>query len=233
MKYKLWILLFLLNVSLHAKEWKSLKAFQKHTQKQQLSSSDWLKSDRKNNTHIWQKANAFNLIENTPEEYSSLIERRDFYRWIQTEFQAKGHEVLWPEMAYLISHKLRLVRAFPYNIFTRKKIKAYTDQGSEVVFNASFVELQALMVSTEILKDKAALSWDAALLKQEQHVWVQSVYIRMDTKSLRTISRMAKGQFLYGLIIPKALRFYGDLSNPDERLDYARNTLRPYCATRV
>ena len=57
-----WILYFLivsLSSSLHAKEWKNIKEYQKDTQQEKLSPSDWLKSDRIRNTMIWQQANIF------------------------------------------------------------------------------------------------------------------------------------------------------------------------------
>jgi len=228
MKYFLFIFfLGCFNIA-HCKEWKSLKAYKKVTHKDSLSPSDWLKKDRKQNTIVWQKANAYNLSKNLYKEYETIIQRRDFYSWIHSDLKQKGHEVLWPAMAYFISNKLRLVNTFPYGLFTKKSIKLYSKKGSEMAFDNAFVTLAELYASKTILTGKQALKWDEALLYKEQYFWVESIYKTIDSRSLKTIERISKGKFLYGLALPKSIRFKGDISNAKTRYDYAVNTLRNY-----
>ena len=54
----------------------------------------------------------------------------------------------------------------------------------------------------------------------------------MDEKSLKKIKRIAKGAFLYALVVPKAIRFKGNLSKAEARYNYAFNRLRVYCKNR-
>lgn len=229
MKIVIYTLLFAISFSSEAKEWKNLKAYQKVSLNEKLPPSDWLKSDRKQNTLVWQNANTYNLTNNKPEEYKTIIQRRDFYTWFNAQIKAKGHEVVWPKMAYFISHKLRLIESFPHNIFTSKALKGYANKGSETVFNNAFSLLEQLWASQTILKGDAALQWDESILKKEQYIWIEDIYKTMDKSTVKKIERMAKGKFLYGLVVPNAIRFEGDISKAEDRFQYAMNTLRVYC----
>jgi len=223
------VLAVCISFSLHAKEWKTLKQYQKATHETNLSPSDWLSSDRRRNSLVWQHANAYNLNHNLPAEYQTIKERRDFYEWIDLEFKAKGHAVVWQKMAYYISCKLRLLETFPHCALTTKKVKVYAHQGSEVVFKNAFENLRNCFNSVEVLKDEDALEWDKMMLHEEQFVWVESIYQIIDERSLKHIKRMAEGKFLYAFVVPKAIKFKGDISNPEERYIYAFEILRPYC----
>lgn len=229
MRIILFVLAFGFSFTIQAKEWKTLKHYQKFTQKEQFSLSDWLASDRRNNTLVWQKANSYNLLNNKPNEYQSIIERRDFYIWIDQEFKKIGHEVIWQKMALYISRKLRLLESFPHVMFISKSVKEYVHQGSEMIFNDAFERLKELFCSKEILKNNDAIQWDKDMMHDEQFIWVESIYKKIDEKSLKQIERMAKGQFLYALVVPKSIRFKDDISSPEDRYQYAINVFRPYC----
>lgn len=232
MKQLIFILIFTISFSAFSKEWRNLKQFQKETKLEKLSAKDWLCSDRKKNTLVWQEANQYNLQNNYPEEYQTIKQRRDFYEWYYTAIQKKGHEVVWPKMAHFISNKLRLIKAFPYNIFTKRNIKTYAYQGSETVFNSAFLDMKTLYASKDILKGEEALHWDESILYKEQHEWIESIYQSIDTKSLITIERMAKGKGFYSLMVVKEIRLEGDISKPTDRYNYALNSLRDYCEKR-
>ncbi len=230
-----WIALFLilgLNSSLFAKEWKNLRVYQKETGQTSLPLSDWLKRDRRKHTIVWQNANAYNLKHNLPEAYQSIAQRRDFYKWFFKDLEAKGHEVVWVKMAHFISKKMNLMEVFPYCIFSRKPVKVYAREGSVTVFNNAFIELQKLYESSVLLKGEDALEWDKEILKKEQHNWIDSIYKTMNTKSLKTLKRIAGGTFLYGLLVPKGIRFKDDLSDARTRYIYAIEVLKPYCENR-
>ncbi len=212
-----------------AKEWKCLKDFQKETGKESLAPSDWLTADRRYNTLTWQRANAFNLKHNLPKEYESIRERTDFYKWLYEALEAKGHEVVWPKMAHFISNRLRLIKAFPYRLFMKKNIKKYAYLGSQTAFAGAFETLGTLYFSNEILKGNDALLWDEQILYQEQHVWLSEIYDEVDPSTLKTIERMAKGKGFYGVIVPKEIRFEGDISLEENRYNYALQILRQYC----
>ena len=229
---KQWIFLFLiftLNNSLSAKEWRNLIDYQKSTRKDTLSSSDWLKPDRIKNTIVWQQANTFNLKNNLPNQYSNIVQRRDFYKWLFIELVKNNHDVVWIKMAHYISKKMHVMEVFPYSIFTKNDTKFYAEEGSKVVFHNAFAELIKIYNSDFIFKADDALEWDKEILIKEQYQWIDGIYKTMDAKSLRTLERIAKRKFLYGLVVPKAIKFEGDLNNPEARFKYAVQVLRSYC----
>lgn len=229
MRIILFVLAFCFSFTIQAKEWKTLKHFQKLTQKTQLSPSDWLTSDRKNNTLVWKNANDYNLNNNMPNEYQTLKQRRDFYIWIDHEFEKIGHEVIWPKMALYITCKLRSLETFPKRILISKQVIAHSFEGSSVVFKNAFERLNKLYNIDKVLKNTDAFNWDETMLKDEQYVWVKSVYDQIDKKSLKQIEQVISGNFLYSFVIPKAIRFKDDISNPEDRYRYALNVFRPYC----
>lgn len=229
MKHLLYFLVFSTIQIGYAKEWKNLKDYQSETGKIELQASDWLRKDRKNNSLVWQQANLYNLQNNLPLEYQTIKERTDFYLWLFKSLEEKQMEVVWPKMAYFISNKLEITKAFPFNIFTSKDVKLYAVKGSETVFAKAFEKIQLLYFSEKILNATEAFAWDEAIIREEQYVWLQDIYNEIDAKTLKTIDKMAKGKGIYGLLVPKKLAFSGDLSDNENRYHYALNTLRPYC----
>ncbi|MFD2541890.1 Insecticidal toxin complex protein [Lacinutrix gracilariae] len=232
MKQLVFVLICSISFSAFSKEWKTLQHYKEVTNKNTLATQDWLRADRKQNTIVWQKANIFNLQNNIPQEYQSIQQRRDFYAWYYQELDKKGHEVVWPKMAHFISSKLQLIKAFPYNIFTKKSIKNYAYLGSETVFNHAFVEMEKLFFSKITLKGKEALQWDKSILFKEQYKWIETIYNSIDANSLKTISKMAKGKGFYGVMLTKEIRFQGTISSARDRFEYAIHTLRAYCKKR-
>ena len=218
---------FFFMISLNAKEWPCLKTYQKTTNLKELGPSDWLKKDRKQNTLVWQNANLYNLEHQLPQEYTTIKQRRDFYVWLNETLVARGYEIVWPTMAHYISKKLALIKVFPYSIFTSKDIKTYAEMGSVTVFNACFDPVDNLLKG-EVIQGDEALSWDRDILKMEQFQWLGPIYSEVDEKTLHTIERMAKGKGFYGLMVPKDIRFQGDITKADVRYQYALETLRPH-----
>lgn len=228
MKYYYFLFLFTLSNPLFAKEWKNLTIYQKVSHQKNLTPSDWLSYDRTNNTLIWQQANLYNLINNLPQEYTNIIQRRDFYDWIDSEIKAKGNQVLWFKMAYFISSRLHKMETFPLCIFTNKNILSYAYNCSESIFNQAFIDIKKLYESDTVLTEEDSLQWDKELLYKEQCVWVNDVINSIDSKSIKKIENILQGKFLYSLLVPKEIRFYDNLSNSVMRYNYAVQTLRPY-----
>jgi hypothetical protein len=231
MKYILIVFIFCTYNLLTAKEYKSLKDYQSETGKEKLQQSDWLHKDRKNNSSTWQQANIYNLENNLPLEYETIQQRTDFYLWLYKSLDKKQEEVVWPKMAYYISHKLENINSFPFSVFTRKEVKLYAAQGSETVFVKAFQRIKDLYFSETILKSEDALNWDKSIIHEEQYVWLQEIYSEIDNKTLKTIDKMAKGKCIYRFMVPKEIAFSGDLSNKENRYNYALNILRVYCKT--
>lgn len=221
-------LLILIFQHSYSKEYACLKGYQNETGKTELKPSDWLKKDRKQNTTVWQQANLYNLTHHLPEEYKTIKQRRDFYEWYMKAIYEKGQAVLWPTMSHFISKKLALTKSFPYSVFIRKEVKDYAYLGSESVFNSSFGYLDALMHQPDALTKEEALKWDKTILHKEQYEWLQSIYDEIDGETLKVIDKMAKGKGFYRLMVSKAIRFEGNISQDEDRYQYALYTLRPY-----
>jgi len=231
MKWKLYLLIFFISTSLYSKEWKNFKVFQKETHLKILSPADWLKSDRINCTIVWQQANKSNLENNRPKEYNNLAQRRDFYNWLYLEAIRQGHEVVWFKMVHYISKKLQVMETFPYTIFANKKLMEYAYRCSEIIFNNAFYEINHLFKLEQPLKENEALQWDKEILHKEQYIWADSIINTIDLKTEQKIERILQGKFLYSLLVPKEIRFTGNLSNKEDRYNYALNKLRSYCKT--
>lgn len=213
----------------YAKEYKSLKNFQHQTGLVELTASDWLKSDRKQNTHVWHKANMYNIKNQLPEEYITIVQRRDFYEWLFLELCERDSEVVWPKMAYYISKKLRLIQAFPFSIFTKKQVKQYARRGSETVFNNAFEFISDLIYSNKVFLGSQALKWDKIIIEKEQYIWLSEIYSNVDKQTLRTLTKMAKGKGFYTFLVPREIKFKGNLTSSSDRCNYALETLKPYC----
>jgi len=229
MKSYLFLLIFTITTLGYSKEYQSLKSYQEESGKNQLGPSDWLRKDRKSNSLVWQQANIYNLQHNLPLEYQTIQQRTDFYLWLYNSLDERNLQVVWPKMAYFISNKLKITQSFPFNIFIRKEVKLYAVKGSNTVFIKAFEKIKTLFFSEKTLTVKEAYLWDEVLIRKEQHDWLQDIYTEIDAKTLRTIDRMAKGKGVYRLIVPKEVAFSGDLSDKENRYQYALNTLRPYC----
>lgn len=229
MKTKLFLFLVSLSISVSAREYTSLKVYKKLTKKNTLLASDWLKSDRKKETKVWHFANLYNLKNNLPKEYSTVKQKRDFYVWYISEIEKKGHQVIWPKMAFFISQKINTMNSFPVSFFVKKSVKEYGYNGSIIVFNNVFLDLYALFKSDKVFKKDDALNWDKKILYKEQFIWIASLYKSMSSKKIKRIERVAKGKFLFGLFVPKKIRFQGKIEIAKDRYNYALDKLRNYC----
>jgi hypothetical protein len=223
------VFLFWIPFITFSEEYKNLRDYEKLTHKKILSASDWLTYDRKHKTIVWQHANHYNLINKKPNEYKTLKQRRDFYAWLYEVLKKKGNEVVWPKMASFISNKLQLIQQFPQCLFIRKNVKYYAKIGSEKVFVNAFDDMYYLYNLSIGIKNNEAKEWDNTMLYKEQFNYLQSIYDKMNTKSLGQIERIAKGKFLYAFFIPKEIRFKGHINNPQDRFNFAVNQLKQYC----
>lgn len=229
MRYLVTLILFFFCVDSSAAEWKNFKAYQQKNGRNTLLPKDWLKKDRLKNTVTWQQANSFNLKNNSFLEYQTIKQRRDFYKWYALYIEKKGHKVVWPRMAHFISAKLNLATHYPYKMFLKNDVIDAAKIGSEKVFNSAFLSMYNLYSNTTVLNEKESLAWDEAILYKEQHIWVKEVYDTLNEKTLKRLAHIAKGKFVYAVVVPKKLRFKGCLASAQERYTYAMQTLRKHC----
>ena len=100
---------------------------------------------------LWTIRNAFNLTNRLSQEYTTINQRTDFYKWMFEMLDKKGHEVVWVKMAHFISNKLKKMESFPFSLFSGKNILEYVNNGNEVVFNNAFKDLNVIFFSKKIL----------------------------------------------------------------------------------
>lgn len=229
MRYFLILFFFFFYVDSSAAEWKSLKQYQKITGRSTLLHKDWLKKDRLKNTTTWKQANSFNLKHNLFLEYQTIKQRRDFYKWYALSVEQKGHKVVWPRMAHFISSKLNLATSFPYKLVLKKDVLVSSEEGSRKVFNSAFKNMYNLSTIPNALSTAESLVWDKAILHKEQYQWIKPIYVKMSSKTLKRLERIAKGKSVYALVVPKRIRFKGSLLKPIDRYTYAMQTLRKHC----
>ena len=74
----------------------------------------------------------------------------------------------------------------------------------------------------------AAQKRDTFYLRREQADIIQPLYAKQSKKTLNLLSKMAKGQGVFGLVLPQTLRLDGDLMSVNDRFDFGMNKLRKY-----
>lgn len=210
-----------------------LKAYRNDSHPGHHLPSDWLIQDRKDNTLTWQRANRYNLKNNLSQEYTTFVQRRDFYKWIDSEMISKGYKVQWFKIAYFISEMLHKMEVFPFFMLSNRTILSHAHRCSESIFNLAFDDMKKLYELDVILDEKDALQWDKEILKKEQFIWVDKAVDYMDPDTIKKIEHILQGKFLYSLLVPKEIRFYGNLSNNAMRYNYALQILRPYCENKL
>ncbi|UZJ63557.1 hypothetical protein OKW96_13770 [Sphingobacterium sp. KU25419] len=74
------------------------------------SDGHWLKSDRENNTSVWNKDNETNVQRRDGfKEYENLAQRKDFYSWFQSETSSREFETQWSGAAAATVGKLDML----------------------------------------------------------------------------------------------------------------------------
>ncbi len=226
-------LLFILLNSLHAsaQEWSNLKSYRRETGNTFLRDGCWLKIDRKEETEVWKQANKFNLdTENGNRKYKTIAQKRDFYLWYDIERKRLGHEIKWIGIAAIAAEQLsktenRFIRIF---IIRNKEVVKFANEGSERVFEFAFPLLKKVYFSNEIIKGKEAEHWAMEYGLNEQCVILEPLYKELSHKAFKKLDRMAKGEGIFYLGVPKGLRYEGKLEDCQSRFEHGIKQILPY-----
>ncbi|MDV7186802.1 hypothetical protein R3X25_05860 [Lutibacter sp. TH_r2] len=216
---------------IEAQEWKSLKAYQKETGNTILNGGCWLKNDRKKQTKIWKQANVYNLTLKTGNlKYTSISQIRDFYKWFDTERIKQGHEINGVGIAAIAATQLSnmdsgFIRFF---IVRNNEIVQFANKGSQKVLKFSFPLLSKVYFSKEIIVGEKAKKWDVENGKFEQCEVLEPLYKKLSDKALHRLKKIAKGQGIFNLAVPKELKFEGEISNCQTRFEHGKNKILPY-----
>jgi RHS repeat-associated protein len=193
-----------------------------------LGAGDWYKSDRVNNTSVWQSANSYNLTQTSGfNEYTTITQRTAFYGWFDQTTQAMGFETNWPGAAEIVAGQMSLLDNPLVAQIVGDDVVAFGNAGNKAIFDDVFGNLSAL-ISGPALKGGAALAWDMATLHNEQFNVVQPLYEAQSAATIQTLSRMASGQGVFGIGLRSDLRFKGNILNPQDRFNHGAGPVTDY-----
>ncbi len=220
------------------KEYKSVRQFERQnkgkTWEKNKGAGDWLRSDRIENSNVWKNANEHNLQHQEGyNEYNSISQRRDFYQWFQTTTEQQGSETKWAGAATIVARQMAQVDD-PLNAWVvGKDVVNFANAGNKAIFNDVFGDLRGLYdkgASGSPLKGEAAKLWDANILYKEQFIIVQPIYLKQNVATIMELSRMAKGEGIYGaaFLFQEELKFTGNILNPQDRYNHGMNRVVPY-----
>lgn len=219
---------FCSNFCCYAQEWKSLKVYKKETDQDNLANGNWLKKDRKRNTRVWQAANAFNISNKQANlKYTNIHQIRDFYRWFDEDRKEKKHETNWVGIAAIAADNLSKLDNVFVKIFVtnNKEIQAFAKNGSRKVFDFAIPELKKIYGLENPIVGNEAEKWDYKYGKIEQCDILSSIYNNLSEKAINKLQKMAEGRGVYSLVIPKELRYKGNLKSCETRYEYSVSKL--------
>ena len=228
------LLFFLLLFSVHfiyGQEYNSIRHLKKETNLSEFKNGYWLKKDRKKSTKQWHSANVFNLkVDQGYLKYRTISEIRDFYSWIDIEIKKKGHTVKGIGIAAIVAKQLSILdqRFISFFLVRDKEVIGFANDGSKKVFAFAFPYLKELYFRTTKLKGNAANHWDLERGIEEQCKVLQPLYNNLSNKAFKKLNNMAKGKGVYGLGVPKELRFSGELLDCNDRVKHAIYKVLPY-----
>ncbi len=226
------------------KEYDNLGSYQKATGNQKLErgSKDWLTSDRENNTQQWQNANfvnLFNLRGKGYEEYTTISQRSDFYKWFDTVREQQGDTILWVGSASVVAGQMKLLDDSSFVArYIGDAVVKFANEGNKAIFDDVFDNLSDVFIAGlkgKPLVGSIASEWDKTTLHHEQFDVADPIYRKQSQSTINTLSKMAKQQNSYGSMLSGftrtmpnlALAFDGDISNPQDRFDHGMKKVIP------
>jgi len=193
-----------------------------------MGPGDWTSNARIHNTGTWKSANSYNLQQDHgADEYRSIEERADFYRWFQTAEKSRGDAIRWPGAAAKIADG---VNQSTYLMVG--EADKFMNNGNKIIFDNAFPKLRARS-SGEPLDEPSAAVWDARILSEEQHL-TQHLYNGAKTGGYYdAIKRAATGDGLWAVISPSWVRtltgnappFPGSLDSVSDRWNFGMSQM--------
>ena len=204
------------------KEYTNEEAYYAENPNGPLDGSDghWLVSDRLNETGVWHNANLVNLQKTYGyNEYTTITQRTAFYGWFTEQITQRGYETNWPGAAYIVAGQMSHLDNWLVAYLVGDDVVKFGNEGNKAIFNDVFGKLSKLY-NGPVLKGQVALKWDNDVLYNEQFIVVQPIYERQSTSTISILTKMAKGQGIYGFGVTGPLRFDGDILNPKDRFSH-------------
>jgi hypothetical protein len=201
-----------------------------------LGKGDWREDDRITNNLVWQNANHFNLQQKNGEyAYKTIEERAGFYKWFQKTTELRGYETKWAGAAFVVAAQMSNIHSINSSLIdndVESDIKAFAESGNKDIFNNFFKKLRDLY-NGPVLKGQTAKNWDTVTLTVEQRDIVGPTYFkyqRLNPKIIQVLSKMAKGQGLFGIGVSPELRFdeHKDIMDWKNRFNHGMTVAVPF-----
>jgi hypothetical protein len=154
---------------------------------------NWLTKDRKKATTIWDVANEKNLKSaHGFQEYQSLYERADFYKWFHHKTKSLGFTTQWTKLATVTTYRLsHLLSPVPRLLgYSNPEIQEFINKGNKLIFDDCWMELSKLRYG-ETLTGTLGQRWDEKILTREQEL-IHPYYLKLKQGSITKLERLLK-----------------------------------------
>ena len=208
-----------------------MRLYTKSTGNNLLKEGTWLRKDRKHNTKRWHEANINNLKSAKGfDQYTTIRQRRDFYKWFYTLSIKKGHDLSWIGAAIMVTKRLAMTdsKIMRMMLFRDKDLVRFFNVVNRDIFNYAFLQFQDVYNSKNILVGAQAARWDSTIQYDEQYLVAQPIYEKQSRQTLKKYQRMAEGKGLYRFGANKHIRFEGRVDNPADRFYHGMMKVMPF-----
>lgn len=150
------------------------------------------------------------------DQYTSLKERRKFYKKADHLFTACGYEVRWLNVAFKTVRILELAHSKFGGAFahTNAEIRAFINHGNKIILHDMLGKTRDMWREGRVLKGEEALRWDAQMLSDEQAL-IDQAYENLSSESQAILDKNLKGWASRNLLgNPK---FEGYILNQEDR----------------
>lgn len=133
------------------------------------------------------------LLRIAPSTYKTLKDRRKFYKKAHQLFTRYGYEIRWLGVAEKTVRLLEFAHSKFGGLFahTNAEIRLFFNEGNKAILDDMLPKVIELWREGIVLKDTAALNWDAQMLSDEQHL-IDPFYEQLSTKSQSILDQNLK-----------------------------------------
>lgn len=156
------------------------------------------------------------LLKVNADQYTSLKERRKFYKKADHLFTSYGYEIRWLNVAYKTVRILELAHSKWGGAFahTNAEIRVFINYGNKIILNDMLAKIRKIWREGRVLKGEEALMWDAQILSDEQAL-IDPAYENLSAESQAVLDKNLKGWASRNLLgNPK---FEGYILNQEDR----------------
>ena len=161
-----------------------------------------------------------NLANEASENYQTISQRTNFYRWANDKVLTEGFEVRWPGAAAVVAGNIDMLDSWAMQIpgwtYANDELAEFANVGNRAIFNDALPKLNSLF-SGDVLTGNDARVWDMQTLAEEQSL-IQPLYQGLSSDSYQLLQNIVRQEGMLG-ISPMPV-FTEDLLNIGDRWKY-------------